>query len=168
MTDLSDASTRHATGTKQIIEGVKIKPLTRHADERGYLMEILRTDDPLFEQFAQFYVSLNYPGVIRAWHCHKLQTDLFACVKGMIKVVIYDGREGSPTHGQINEFFIGDQNPVVVRIPKGVLHGYKTIGVEPSLLLNFPDQLYNPKEPDEYRLPYDTDLIPYDWEIQMR
>lgn len=151
-----------------MIEGVEIKRLTKHADERGFLMELLRSDDPIFTKFGQCYVALNYPGVVRAWHYHKRQDDFFVVVKGMIKVGLYDMREGSPTRGEVNEFFLGENNNILLKIPVGVAHGYKTIGVEPSLLLNFPSEVYNPEEPDEYRLPWNTDQIPYNWDIQFK
>ena len=151
-----------------MIEGVRIKKLTPHADERGCLTEILRSDDDMFERFGQIYVSLNYPGVIRGWHYHKKQDDLWTVVKGMVKAVMYDARDGSLTKGEVQEVFLGEQNPVLLRIPVGVIHGYKTIGVEPSLLINLPTDPYNAAEPDEYRMPYDTSEIPYDWEIRMR
>jgi len=151
-----------------MIDGVVIKKLHGNADERGCLTEILRSDDEIFERFGQIYVSLNYPGVIRAWHYHKKQDDLWAVVKGMVKAVLYDLREGSPTYGEVQEVFLGEQNMILLKIPRGVIHGYKTIGVEPSLLLNIPTELYNAAQPDEYRLPYNTDEIPYDWEIRMR
>ncbi len=150
-----------------MIEGVEIKQLTKHADERGYLMELLRCDDAIFRKFGQAYVSLNYPGVVRGWHYHKKQDDHFAVVKGMVKVALYDAREGSPTQGQVDEFFLGEQNNILLRIPVGVMHGYKTVGAEPSLLINFPSEAYDPQQPDEYRLPWDTDQIPYDWAIKM-
>jgi dTDP-4-dehydrorhamnose 3,5-epimerase len=150
----------------RIIEGVKVKELRPNADERGFLMEILRADDEIFERFGQVYVSLNYPGVIRAWHYHKKQNDFFAVVKGMTKVVLYDGREDSPTRGEVNEFFLGERRNILLRIPIGVMHGYKTIGVEPSLLLNFPTLVYNPNEPDEYRLPFNSPEVPYNWDLK--
>ncbi len=150
-----------------MIEGVEIKQLTKHADERGYLMELLRCDDAIFRKFGQAYVSLNYPGVVRGWHYHKKQDDHFAVVKGMVKVALYDAREGSPTQGQVDEFFLGEQNTILLRIPVGVMHGYKTVSTEPSLLINFPSEPYDPQEPDEYRLSWDTDQIPYDWAIKM-
>jgi dTDP-4-dehydrorhamnose 3,5-epimerase len=146
---------------------VEIKQLTKHADERGYLMELLRCDDAIFRKFGQAYVSLNYPGVVRGWHYHKKQDDHFAVVKGMVKVALYDAREGSPTQGQVDEFFLGEQHSILLKIPVGVMHGYKTVGNEPSLLVNFPTEPYDPQEPDEYRLPWDTDQIPYDWDIKM-
>ncbi len=149
-----------------MIDGVQIKQLKVNADERGSLMEILRSDDEIFEKFGQVYVSLNYPQVIRAWHYHRIQNDNFVVVKGMAKVVLYDSRPDSPTKGEINEFFLGERNNILVRIPKGVMHGYKTIGVEPSLLLNFPTEVYDRQSPDEYRVPWNHEEIPYDWSLK--
>ena len=151
-----------------MIQGVEIKALSVNADERGYLMEILREDDGIFSHFGQCYVALNYPGVVRAWHYHKLQEDYFCCVKGMVKVTLYDGREDSPTRGEVNEFFLGEQNPILLKIPVGVMHGYKTVGTEPSLLLNFPTRPYSHQNPDEYRVPWNTPEIPYDWALRNR
>ena len=131
-------------------------------------MELVRSDDPIFSKFGQCYVSMNYPGVIRAWHYHKKQDDFFVVVKGMIKVGLYDLREGSPTQGEAAELYLGDNNSIMLKIPVGVVHGYKTVGTEPSLLINFPSEVYNPQEPDEYRLPWDTDQIHFDWGIQFK
>lgn len=149
-----------------MINGVKIKTLTPHADERGFLQEILRKDEEFFEGFAQVYVSMNYPGVVRAWHYHKKQVDFITVVKGMAKVVLYDGRDGSPTRGQINEFFVGEHHRILIRIPELVMHGYKTIGTEPCLLLNFPTRCYDPKHPDEFRIPPHENDIPYSWALK--
>ena len=151
----------------KMIQGVEIKQLKPYADERGYLMEMLRADDPIFETFGQSYAALNYPGVIRAWHYHKEQTDLWVCVKGMIKVGLYDAREDSPTKGEAQAVHMGEHNYILLKIPTGVYHGYKTIGVEPSLLINFPTKPYNREHPDEYRVPFDSPDIPFDWEIRM-
>ncbi len=151
-----------------MIAGVQVKELHRHADDRGYLMEILRSDDPIFERFGQVYVSLNYPGVVRAWHWHERQDDLFCCLQGMIQVPLYDMRADSPTRGELNEFFLGEQNPILLRIPAGVAHGYRTLGVVPSLLLNLPSRAYDRDNPDEQRLPWNTERIPYRWETRFR
>jgi dTDP-4-dehydrorhamnose 3,5-epimerase len=148
-----------------MIQGVEFRALKRHCDERGFLMEVLRTDFDLFCKFSMVYVSKNYPGVVRAWHYHKLQDDLFCCVSGTIKAACYDAREGSPTRGEVNEFFLGDDNPGLLKIPVGVYHGYKTVGLQPSLLLNFPTELYNHQQPDEYRAPWNDSAIPYSWDI---
>ena len=126
-------------------------------------MELLRSDWPEFEKFGQVYVTAVYPGVVKGWHYHKKQTDNFVCVKGMAKVVLYDPREGSPTRGQVNEFFIGELNPMLVQIPPGVYHGFKGISQDIALIVNIPTELYNYEQPDEYRLPPHTAEIPYDW-----
>lgn len=149
-----------------MIDGVKIKQLKRNADERGFLMEMLRVDDAEFySRYQQSYISLNYPGVIRAWHYHKKQTDVWVCPSGMVKAVLYDVREGSPTKGEVQEVFMGENNMVMLRIPVGVYHGYKTVGLTASLLINFPDQLYD--STDEYRAAYNSDEIPYNWDIKI-
>ena len=149
-----------------MINGVEIKQLKKNVDERGYLMEMLRSDDEIFETFGQTYISMNYPGVIRAWHYHKEQDDLWVCVKGMIKVGLYDGREGSPTYGQAQAVYMGEDNSILLKIPVGVYHGYKTVGVEPSLLINFPTKPYNRERPDEYRVPFHDPSIPFNWDIK--
>jgi len=80
--------------------------------------------------------------------------------------VLYDRREGSPTYGEVNEFFIGERNPCLIKIPSEVVHGFKGIGEGVALIVNVPTELYNYDEPDEYRLAYDTDEIPYDWSLK--
>ena len=146
-----------------MIDSVKVRKLRLIPDERGYLMEMLRSDWEEYEKFGQVYITAVYPGVVKGWHYHKIQTDHFICVHGMAKVVLYDGREGSPTHGEVNEFFMGQQNPMLLKIPPGVMHGFKGIGQEMALIVNVPTELYNYEQPDEYRLPAYTDQIPYDW-----
>ncbi len=146
-----------------MIEGVEVNKLKVVPDERGRLMEILRSDDPAFVKFGQVYMTTNYPGVVKAWHYHKKQTDYVCCVKGMIKLVAYDSRGKSKTKGEINEFFIGDHNPCLITIPPGVYHGWKCISADESVVVNIPTEVYDYKNPDEYRLPPDTKEIPYDW-----
>lgn len=151
------------------IDDVVVRELKRNVDDRGYLMEVLRKDwGDVFRQFGQAYVSLNYPGVIRAWHFHKKQWDVFVCLSGMIKAPLYDARDGSKTKGAIEEHLMGDQRPIALLIPPGVYHGYQTIGAQPSLLLNFPTELYDPSASDEFRAPHDSPDIPYSWEIKVR
>ena len=151
-----------------MIAGVEVKRLVKHVDDRGYLMEILRADDAIFQAFGQIYVSMNYPGVIRAWHWHAHQDDHFCAIRGMIQVPLYDLREDSPSYGELNEFFLGEDNPILLKIPRGVAHGYKTLGVVPSLLLNLPTRPYDREQPDEHRLPWNTERIPYSWETRFR
>lgn len=146
-----------------MIDGVKIKKLKVIPDERGWLMEMLRCDDDIFQQFGQVYLSVVYPGVVKGWHYHKKQTDFFTVVKGMVKVALYDNREDSPTYKEVNEFFMGEHNPILITIPPLIMHGIKGIGTEPAYLINCPTEPYKYDEPDEFRVdPHDND-IPYDW-----
>lgn len=146
-----------------MIEGVRIKKLKVIPDERGRLMEILRSDDNLFFQFGQAYITTTYPGVVKAWHMHKKQTDNVACIQGMIKLALYDPRENSSTSEQVNQFYIGVHNPLLVQIPKGIYHGWMCVSEQEAIIMNLPTEVYNYDQPDEHRLdPHDND-IPYDW-----
>ena len=146
-----------------MIKGVITKKLKVIPDERGRLMEILRVDDEAFREFGQVYMTTCFPGVVKAWHYHKRQFDNMAVVKGMMKIVLYDGRQDSPTCGEINEFFAGEHNPILLHIPPYIYHGFKCISLEESMVINTPTEPYNYKEPDEFRIhPHDND-IPYEW-----
>lgn len=152
-----------------MIHDVKTKKLKVIPDDRGRLMEMLRADDECFEVFGQVYLSTTYPGVVKAWHYHKLQKDNFVCVKGMVKLVLADTRDGSPTKGEINEFVIGEYNPTLVQVPIGVYHGWKCIGGEEAFVINTTTKVYDYKAPDEYRLePHANGLIAYDWATKDR
>ena len=145
------------------IHDVKTKALRVIPDERGWLMEILRADDKDFDtKFGQVYMSATYPGVVKAWHYHKRQVDHFACVAGMVKLVLIDTRPDSPTNGAVNEFYLGTQNPTLVEVPNLVYHGWKCISTDVAMVINVPTEPYAYAEPDEFRLaPHDT--LPYDW-----
>lgn len=149
-----------------MIDGVILRPLARHVDERGSLTELLRSDWPEFRGFGQATVTVNHPGVIRAWHWHTKQTDLFVVISGMVKLPLYDARSGSRTVGEINEFFLGEENFSALLVPPGVYHGYKTIGAKPALILNFPDRVYDRERPDEQRIAYDSPEVPYRWDLR--
>jgi dTDP-4-dehydrorhamnose 3,5-epimerase len=154
----STLATRHPR-----IAGVKLKPLKLIPDDRGWLMEILRADETeLFTKFGQVYASATYPGVVKAWHYHKHQIDNFACIAGMVKLVLIDTRPGSPTEGAINEFFVGTENRTLVQVPNLVYHGWKCISTELSVVVNIPNEPYHYTEPDEFRVePHG--VLPYDW-----
>lgn len=151
------------TARHPLIQGVKTKKLRLIPDERGWLMEILRADEPeLFTRFGQVYVSATYPGVVKAWHYHKIQVDNFACIGGMVKLVLIDTRSGSATEGAINEFFLGTQSATLVQVPNLVYHGWKCISTDMALVVNACTEPYRYADPDEYRLePHGT--LPYDW-----
>ena len=151
-----------------MINGVEVKNLTVLPDERGRVMEILRRDDSFFSGFGQVYLTTAYPGVVKGWHYHKKQTDNMAVVKGMMKIVLYDNRKTSTSKGEINEFFAGEQNPILIRIPPLVYHGFKCISPEEAMVINVPDKLFNYQQPDEFRIDPHSPKIPYTWECKER
>ena len=145
------------------IKGVVIQPLKVVPDERGRLMEIMRNDDPFFSGFGQVYLSTVYPGVVKAWHYHRIQDDRFTCVRGMVKAVLYDDREGSETRGALNVLYVGEYNPVLIVIPAGVFHGWKCVSDYEAYVINIPSEPYNRADPDEFRVDPHGDVIPYEW-----
>jgi dTDP-4-dehydrorhamnose 3,5-epimerase len=146
-----------------MIEGVKIKELKVNYDERGHLLEILRADDAVFKKFGQVYITTAKPGVVKAWHYHKLQDDYFCCICGKMRLALYDARSSSKTFGQIMEWELSLKNPKLVKIPKRVYHGFKCISKTEAIVVNVPTKPYNRSKPDEYRLdPFNND-IKYDW-----
>jgi len=147
-----------------MIEGVKQKKLKVIPDERGRLMEMLRSDDDIFLKFGQVYMTTAYPGVVKGWHYHKVQTDNFIVVKGMMKIVLYDGRKESKTFGEVNEFFLGEHNTTLLQIPNFVLHGFKCISDTEAICINLPTETYTYNEPDEFRVDPHSKEIPYDWD----
>ena len=151
----------------ELIDGVIIKELKPILDERGYLQECFRSDWSQYKKFGQSYITVAFPNVVKAWHCHKIQTDNMVCISGNAKLVLYDGREESSTYKKINEIFFGEKTPLLVTIPPNIWHGFKAMGGEKIMVINNPTELFNYSEPDEYRLPYDTDDIDYNWEIKM-
>ena len=146
-----------------MIDGVMLKKLKVIPDERGRLMEMVRVDDDCFQTFGQVYMTTAYPGVVKGWHYHKKQYDNMVVISGMMKIVLYDMREDSPTCGEVNEFFAGPHNPVCITIPPAVCHGFKCISPDEAIVINTVSEPYDYDAPDEHRMdPHDND-IPYDW-----
>ena len=148
----------------RLIAGVTVKPLKVVPDERGRVMEILRSDDPAFGKFGEIAMTTVYPGAVKGWHYHRVQWDHFAVVKGMLKLVLVDPREDSETKDEINEFFMGDHQPLLITVPPLVLHGFKGIDVQETLVITCASELFDPKDPDEERLDPHVTEIPYDWD----
>lgn len=149
------------------IKDVQIKPLKLLSDDRGQLIEILRSDDDVFKEFGQCYLTMCNKGVAKAWHYHKNQTDNFVCISGKALVVLYDSRKDSPTFGQVLKFILeepsNNSQPILLQIPPMVIHGFTAIDCDKATILNIPDKLYNPKNPDEFRLSWNTDEVPFKW-----
>jgi dTDP-4-dehydrorhamnose 3,5-epimerase len=125
-----------------MIAGVKIKKLDKFADDRGWLAEIYRHDEGGYQPIMA-YVSATLPGVTRGPHEHKAQSDFFVFVgPGIFNLYLWDNRQSSQTFGQKEILEVGDNNPVAVLVPPGVVHGYKCISTEPAYSINLPDKLY--------------------------
>lgn len=144
------------------IEGVVLKELVTHRDERGFFREIIRSTDDFFsEGFGQWSHSLMYQASAKAWHIHQHQIDWWYVPVGVLKVALYDTREHSPTRGQLMEFLMGEHQPShVVKIPPGVAHGCRCLS-GPAHLFYITSNVYNPA--DEGRIPHDDPAIGYDW-----
>src|SRR5687768_8897189 len=99
------------------IAGVTVRPLRRIADERGAVFHMVRSDDDGFDEFGEIYFSLVYPGAIKGWHLHERMTLRYAVPSGMIKLVCFDDRAGSPTAGQVQELHLGELDYQLVTIP---------------------------------------------------
>lgn len=149
-----------------MIDGVLIKPLRQIPDERGKIMHMLRADDTHFEKFGEIYFSVVYPDVIKGWHLHTKMTLNYAVVSGMIKLVLYDDRKESPTKGELQELYVGEDNYVLVKMPPGIYNGFKGIGVKPAIVANCSDIPHDLEEIQRMN-PFSKD-IPYDWDLKHR
>lgn len=149
-----------------MIEGVLIRPLRQIPDERGKILHMLRRDDPHFEQFGEIYFSVVYPNAIKGWHLHRHMTLNYAVVSGMIKLVLFDDREGSSSRGELMEIFVGESNYVLVRIPPGIWNGFKGIGIAPAIVANCATEPHDPEE--IVRMEPLNNKIPYDWGLKHR
>lgn len=157
-----------------LLPGVRVKDLKKNPDERGFFVEAMREDWKDFlggDRIVQSNISMSYPGVIRAWHRHKLgQVDYFVVLEGALKICIYDDREGSETKGQLQELVASGERLQVVRVPGHYWHGIKTVSSMPSLTFYLVTNLYNYENPDEERRSWNDPSIidprtgkPYDW-----
>ena len=147
-----------------MIDGVVVKPLRRIPDERGFIMHMLRSDDSDFEKFGEIYFSTIFPGVVKAWHLHKEMVLNYSVISGMVKLVLYDDRDGSPTKGELQELFIGSENYQLVKIPPFVWNGFKGIGTEMAILANCASLAHDPNE--IVRMAPDDPQFPYNWELK--
>jgi len=146
-----------------MIQGVKITPLKQLVDERGKIMHMLRSDSPDFVGFGEIYFSFIYPNVIKGWHLHKKMVLNYAVIQGHIKLVMYDNRPGSPTHGEVQELFLGPDNYALVTVPALVWNGFKGIGTERAIVANCASIPHDPAEIE--RLDPFSKEIPYKWDL---
>lgn len=160
-----------------MIEGVFIKQLKLFNDDRGFLTEVMKESDALHQDFLAYCEKIykarpaikqttyteTYPGVIKAFHWHNKQWDIWFVLAGMAQVVLYDRREDSRTYNETRVIFSGEKNPMLIYIPPGVAHGYKVLNNEKVGLLYHTTEAYDPAHPDEERIPFDDPEIAFDW-----
>ena len=151
---------------KPNIDGVKVVPLKQFLDERGKIMQMLKSTDEHFNNFAEIHFSVAYPGVVKGWHVRPSTTSSVAVIYGKVKWVLFDDREKSSTRGELLELFLGEDNYHLLQIPPGITSGYKTIGMEQSIVANCTDEIHL----NELKInidPFKND-IPYDWNLKHR
>jgi dTDP-4-dehydrorhamnose 3,5-epimerase len=146
-----------------MIDGVVVSPRKIIPDERGRVMHMLKATDPEFETFGEIYFSFVYPGVIKGWHLHREMIINYAVPVGMIKLVLFDDRPGSKTHGELQEIYLGDGNHCMVKVPVMVWNGFKGVGTIPAVVANCASIPHDPKEIE--RMDPFTKKIPYDWAL---
>ncbi|MBI5077388.1 dTDP-4-dehydrorhamnose 3,5-epimerase family protein [Candidatus Falkowbacteria bacterium] len=151
-----------------MIDGVKIKQIKKFSDDRGFFAEIVKEGEETFCQIKQTSYTETYPGVIKAFHWHKKQWDVWFVARGMAQVVLHDLRAESKTKGETQVIFAGEDSPVVISIPPGVAHGYRVLGNEKVCLFYHTSEAYDSKNPDEERISFDDPKIGFDWTTKNR
>lgn len=151
-----------------MINGVKIKQIRKYCDDRGYFAEAIKEGEETFCEVKQTSYTETHPGVIKAFHWHKKQWDVWFVLKGMVQVVLHDMREDSPTKGETQVIYAGEDNMVLIIIPPYVAHGYRVLGNEKACLLYHTSEIYDPADPDEQRIPFDDPGIGFDWSTKNR
>jgi dTDP-4-dehydrorhamnose 3,5-epimerase len=155
-------------GSPKLISGVTCAPIAIWPDDRGYFLEVQRIGVGIAADFpketTQISAAINYPGIIKAFHFHRHQTDCWTPASGMFQVVLVDLRRNSETFGRRNTIYVGHLRPWQLLIPPGIAHGYKVLGTQPSTLIYATDRFYNPA--DEGRIAHNDASLNYDWELQ--
>lgn len=163
---MSDAAVAGWPVRKTKIDGVVVVPLVAHADDRGYLIEILREVDPHFTRFGQVYLVGNMTrGTIRAFHKHNVLWDWFFISHGSAKFALRDDRPDSPTYEQMDSVVVTSRNPGLVVVPPGVYHGWMSLE-DDTQLVSIGSEVYNRQNPDEVRVPPDS--WGFDWTVKGR
>ena len=162
------AVNQHGALVAAPIDGVFFRPTRPAPHGDGYLTEVARADWPVLEApIVQVHVTTTLPDRIRAWGMHRSNTDRLFVVSGLVRIVVFDAREGSPTFGRVNEFTVGERNPGLLIVPPCLYHGWKNIGTTEAAIVNMPDVMYDYDAPDAQHLAWDSEaargLIPHTW-----
>ena len=161
-------TTKEGEPILKLIDGVKIRPATTLHDDRGSLCEIL---NPAWDfhraPIVYVYQFTIRPGRVKGWHQHHLHDDRIFLSQGTVKVVLYDDRADSPTRGMINEIVRHEHERTIMVIPAFVFHAHQNIGTSDALFISMPTRGYAHEDPDVFRLPLETDAIPYRFEQKL-
>ena len=155
-----------------MIDGVTVKKLvvrddvpdTDQTTKRGFLMEVLRNDDRLLKKFGQSTFTVTHPHTVKAFHKHDRQDDLWFVSSGRARIVLYDDRPASPTYRERMTLIAGEGEYKLILIPAGVAHGFQVVSDSPVFLFYHTTESYDPKNPDELRIPYNDPAIGFAWE----
>ncbi len=150
------------------IDGLTFRPTRSVPHEDGILTEVARASwEILPEPIVQVHITTTQAGRIRAWGLHQRSTDRLFVVKGLVSIVVFDGRKSSATFGTVNEFKVSERNPGLLVIPPNLYHGWKVIGTEEAFIINMPSDEYDYEAPDALDLPYDCaeapEIVPWRW-----
>lgn len=168
---LSDVPTVDQKGEElpSSVEGAVLVRLTSHHDDRGFVVPVLDVRDSFWiDPIVYAYTFTVRPGRIKGWGMHRLQTDRYFVMRGSVRVVLFDGREDSPSSGQFSEFFFTDATPGLLRIPPGVWHADQNWGDSDAQVINFPTCPYDPDAPDKQRIDPHSGVIGFDWGLRDR
>ena len=154
--------TSEGRSVKAAIAGVTVRPAVTHQDERGTLAEIYSPawgfdDLPL----VYAYLVTVRPGRVKGWAMHQRHVDRYFFAAGVLKLVLYDGRPESPTHGLVSELCFSEVNRSLVSVPTGVWHAVENVGTADAMLVSLPSEPYDHEDPDKLLLPLENALIPY-------
>ena len=146
----------------ELIEGVQVRDVRNIVTRNGITTELFRSEWGIMNGPIEHMIHVTFrPGALSAWHMHKLKTDHVFVVSGLVRTALYDGRDGSPTFGYVNEFHLSHARPQLLVIPPNVFHGLQNLDGGNSTFVNFFDAQYEYEDPDEWRMPHDTPEIPY-------
>ncbi|HEY4929399.1 MAG TPA: dTDP-4-dehydrorhamnose 3,5-epimerase family protein [Acidimicrobiales bacterium] len=160
---VSKSSAVSATGAlrTELIDGVVFRPTRPVPHDDGTLAEIARVDwDEITDPIVHTHLTTTEPGRVRGWGLHQGSTDRLFVVKGLVSIVVYDGRVGSRTFGAVNEVKVSERNPGLLIVPPNLYHGWKVIGTEEAFIINMPTSPYSYENPDALDLPYESELAP--------
>lgn len=150
------------------IDGIRFRPIRPVPHEDGTVAEIARAAwDEIDQPVVQVHLTTTMAGRVRAWGLHRSSTDRLFVVRGLVSIVVYDGRVGSPTESSVNEFRVSERNPALLVIPPNLYHGWKNLGIDEAFIINMPSQQYTYEKPDALDLPYDSpeaaEIVPFRW-----